>query len=152
MEQTSESSSDEKEATKLTTGPKDSKKEKVSPGKIDFDAKKEFKKTDSGLEYRILRKGDGDKPKATDTVTVHYKGWLDNKTVFDSSYRGGETISFPLNRVVKGWTEGLQLVKKGGMIELKIPYQLGYGERGTPGGPIPPKATLHFIVELFEIK
>ena len=90
-------------------------------------------------------------PTAKDSVTVHYKGWLDNDTIFDSSYRRDETISFGLNQVIKGWTEGMQLVGTGGMIELEIPYQLGYGERGTPGGPIPPRANLHFLVELFEI-
>ena len=136
---------------KLTAGPKDDK-EKVSPGAIDADASAEFTTTESGLKYRILRKSTEAKPQATDTVTVHYKGWLDDKTIFDSSYQRGDKISFPLNRVVKGWTEGLQLVGKGGMIELEIPSNLGYGERGTPGGPIPPNATLHFVVELFEIK
>jgi FKBP-type peptidyl-prolyl cis-trans isomerase len=90
-------------------------------------------------------------PTAKDRVTVHYKGWLDNETIFDSSYRRDETISFGLNQVIKGWTEGMQLIGTGGMIELEIPYQLGYGERGTPGGPIPPRANLHFLVELFEI-
>ena len=81
---------------------------------------------------------------------MHYKGWFDDKSIFDSSYRKGETISFPLDGVIKGWTEGMQLIGKGGMIELEIPYELGYGERGR--GPIPPKATLHFIVELISIK
>ena len=134
----------------LTTGPVD-KQEKLAPGAIDADAKQEFLATDSGLKYRILRKGDGKKPTATSRVTVHYKGWLDNETIFDSSYRRDETISFGLNQVIKGWTEGMQLVGERGMIELDIPYQLGYGERGSPGA-IPPKASLHFIVELFEVK
>ncbi len=141
--------SDEKEG-EITTGPKD-RKEKVSPGKIDKDAPKEFKKTDSGLKYRILRKSDGKKPGETDEVTVHYKGWLDNGVIFDSSYRRDEKISFPLNRVIKGWTEGMQLIGKGGMIELEIPAELGYGARGA-GSAVPPNATLHFIVELYEIK
>lgn len=135
----------------LTAGPVDSK-EKKAPGKIDKDASREFKKTESGLEYRILRKSDGKKPKSTDKVEVHYKGWLDNKEIFDSSYRRGEPIAFPLNRVIPGWTEGMQLIGEGGMIELKIPYKLGYGERGTPGGPIPPRAQLHFVVELLSIQ
>ena len=135
----------------LTAGPKD-EEEKVSPGKIDQNASREFKTTKSGLKYRILRASEGQKPKATDSVEVHYKGWLDNKEIFDSSYRRGETIAFPLNRVIPGWTEGMQLVGEGGMIELDIPYQLGYGERGTPGGPIPPKARLHFVVELKAVK
>lgn len=140
----------ETEAPELRKGPKDPT-EKVEPGDIDEDAVKEFKKTESGLKYRILRKGDKDaKPTAENRVTVHYKGWLDDDTIFDSSYQRGETIAFPLNRVVAGWTEGLQLVGKGGMIELEIPSELGYGDRGA--GPIPPGATLHFLVELFEIE
>lgn len=134
----------------LKTGPED-KQEKVSPGQIDSDAMPEFLETSSGLKYRILRGTDGKKPTATNKVTVHYKGWLDNETIFDSSYRRNETISFGLNQVIKGWTEGMQLVGVGGMIELDIPYQLGYGERGSPGA-IPPKANLHFIVELFDVK
>lgn len=135
----------------LTTGPKDPR-EVVSPGKIDGGASKEFTKTDSGLKYRILRESKKAKPKKTDTVVAHYKGWLDSKTIFDSSYRKGKPIPFPLNGVIAGWTEGLQLIGEGGMIELEIPHELGYGDRGTPGGPIPPKAKLHFIVELVEIK
>lgn len=120
-------------------------------GKIDADAPKKFTQTKSGLNYRILRKGADAKPKATDTVKVNYHGWLDNGKVFDSSYRRGEAISFPLNRVIKGWTEGMQLVGKGGMIELQIPSDLGYGDRGAPPD-IPPKATLHFLVELLDVK
>lgn len=139
------------EGKPLWKGPKDDT-EKVAPGKIDEDASKEFKTTESGLKYRILRKGKDEKPTAQDSVTVHYKGWLDDgETIFDSSYQRGENISFPLGRVISGWTEGLQLVGKGGMIELEIPSELAYGERGTPGGPIPPNAKLHFLVELFEI-
>ena len=94
---------------------------------MDENAPTEFTETASGLKYRILRKGDGQKPKADDTVTVHYRGWLDNKKVFDESYKRNKTLSFPLSRVIKGWTEGLQLVKVGGMIELEIPSELGYG-------------------------
>ena len=131
-------------------GPTD-KQEQESPGKVDANASTEFVQTESGLKYRILRAADGPKPSAKDHVTVHYKGWLDNGTIFDSSYRRAETISFGLNQVIAGWTEGMQLIGAGGMIELEIPYQLGYGERGTPGGPIPPRANLHFVVELFKI-
>jgi len=120
-------------------------------GAIEKDAPKVFTKTDSGLEYRILRKGEEKKPKATDNVEVHYHGWLDNGNVFDSSYKRGEKISFPLNRVIRGWTEGMQLVGKGGMIELQIPAELGYGERGAPP-VIPPNARLHFLVELLDIE
>lgn len=120
-------------------------------GKIDENAPKSFTKTDSGLQYRILRKGEGEKPTATDTVRVHYHGWLDSGKVFDSSYERNEDISFPLNRVIKGWTEGMQMVAPGGMIELVIPPELGYGAAGA-GGTIPGNATLHFLVELKEVK
>lgn len=124
----------------------------VEPGKPDKDAPKEFTTTKSGLKYRILRKASGEKPKATDTVKVHYKGWLlKGGKEFDSSYKRGEPATFPLNRVIKGWTEGLQLVNEGGMIELEIPPELGYGDNGA-GDAIPPKATLRFLVELLEIK
>ncbi|GDX97331.1 peptidyl-prolyl cis-trans isomerase [Planctomycetia bacterium] len=121
-------------------------------GLIDADAPKTFTKTASGLQYRVLRKGKGANPKASDTVKVNYHGWLDNGTTFDSSYERKEPISFPLNGVIRGWTEGMQLVGEGGMIELVIPSDLGYGDRGTPGGPIPPKATLHFLVELIDVR
>lgn len=111
----------------------------------------EFQETKSGLKYRILKESDGKKPKATDTVRVHYHGWLDNGKVFDSSFQRNEPISFGLNQVVKGWTEGLQLVGKGGRIELVIPGKLGYGAAGHPP-VIPPNATLHFIVDLLDIE
>ena len=123
----------------------------VEPGPVDADAPKEFTKTASGLKYRIRRKGDGQKADARQAVTVHYRGWLDNGKVFDSSYKRGKPLSFPLNRVIKGWTEGMQLVGKGGMIELEIPAELGYGKRGA-GAAVPPDATLHFLVELIDIK
>ncbi|MFM8577720.1 MAG: FKBP-type peptidyl-prolyl cis-trans isomerase [Planctomycetaceae bacterium] len=121
-------------------------------GEIDPDAPKAFTSTPSGLQYRVLRKGSGANPKATNAVKVHYHGWLDDGKVFDSSYRRGEPIEFGLNQVIPGWTEGMQLVGEGGMIELQIPSKLGYGDRGTPGGPIPPKAQLHFLVELLEVR
>jgi len=121
-------------------------------GKVDADAPQELASTASGLQYRVLRKGAGVAPKATSTVKVHYHGWLDDGKVFDSSYERREPIEFPLNGVIPGWTEGMQLVQPGGMIELVIPAKLGYGARGTPGGPIPPNATLHFLVELLEVK
>ena len=119
-------------------------------GPVDDDAPEEFTETDSGLKYRILRKADGAKPSASDTVTVNYRGWLDDDTEFDSSYARGEPISFPLRGVIPGWTEGMQLVGEGGMIELTIPAELGYGQQGA-GGVIPPNATLHFIVELISV-
>ena len=118
-------------------------------GPTDEDAPKEFTTTASGLQYRILRQSDGAKPTASNTVKVNYRGWLDNGTKFDGSYNK-EPISFPLTRVIGGWTEGLQLVGVGGMIELWIPAELGYGSAGS-GGSVPPNATLHFIVELLEV-
>lgn len=120
-------------------------------GKMDEGAPKAFAKTGSGLQYRVLRKGSDTKPKATSSVQVNYHGWLDDGKVFDSSYQRGEPISFPLNRVIPGWTEGMQLVGEGGMIELTIPPDLGYGSRGAPGA-IPPNATLHFLVELQKVQ
>tara|TARA_R110002072_G_scaffold18890_3_gene70128 strand:+ start:328 stop:1341 length:1014 start_codon:yes stop_codon:yes gene_type:complete len=106
--------------------------------------------TESGLQYQILTKGDGASPEATDTVTVHYEGTLMDGTVFDSSYKRGETISFPLNRVIKGWTEGVQLMNVGSKYKFTIPSELAYGESGA-GGVIPPNADLIFTVELFDI-
>jgi FKBP-type peptidyl-prolyl cis-trans isomerase FkpA len=120
-------------------------------GKLDADAPKTFTTTPSGLQYRVLRKGSGGNPKATNTVKVNYHGWLDDGKVFDSSYQRGEAISFPLNQVIPGWTEGMQQVGQGGMIELVIPSKIGYGDRGAPP-VIPPKATLHFLVELIEVR
>ena len=130
--------------------PAASTESQAEPGASDPDAPEEFTATESGLKYRILRKSDGRKPTAADTVLCHYKGTLDDGTVFDSSYDRGEPIDFPLNGVIKGWTEGLQLIGEGGMIELEIPGDLGYGQRGSPP-KIPPNATLHFIVELKKI-
>ena len=120
-------------------------------GAIAKDAPKQFTQTASGLRYRILRAGKGQMPKATDKVKVNYHGWLDGGKVFDSSYERKSPISFPLNRVIKGWTEGMQLVGEGGMIELEIPSALGYGDRGIPG-TIPGGASLHFLVELLKIE
>lgn len=120
-------------------------------GKVDKDAPKTFMKTESGLKFRVLRKGTGPMPKATDSVNVNYHGWLSSGKVFDSSYERKEPISFPLNRVIKGWTEGMQLVGEGGMIELEIPPDLAYGDRGA-GDAVPPKATLHFLVELRKVE
>ena len=120
------------------------------PGPVDPDAPTEFTQTESGLQYRILRRGDGPQPKVSDTVKVHYEGTLADGTVFDSSYRTGRPATFSLGQVIGGWTEGLQLVRRGGMIELVIPPELGYGNQGMPGA-IPPGATLHFKVELLDI-
>lgn len=111
----------------------------------------DFQQTASGLKYRILREGEGPQPTSRSTVEVHYRGWLDNGKEFDSSYKRGETIEFPLNGVIAGWTEGLQYVREGGKIELEIPGKLGYGARGAPPD-IPPNATLHFEIELFKVR
>jgi len=107
--------------------------------------------TPSGLQYKVLKQGDGEKPSAKDSVEVHYEGKLVTGDVFDSSYERGKTISFPLNGVIPGWTEGLQLMPVGSVYELYIPYQLGYGERGYPP-VIPPHSTLIFKVELIGIE
>ena len=115
-------------------------------------AKREgVKVTPSGLQYEILEPSLGQKPKATDTVRVHYEGTLIDGTVFDSSYRRGESITFPLNGVIAGWTEGLQLMSIGSKYKFFIPYQLAYGERGA-GQSIPPYAALIFTVELLGIE
>ena len=115
-------------------------------------AKREgVKVTPSGLQYEVLEATLGQKPKATDTVRVHYEWTLIDGTVFDSSYKRGESISFPLNGVIKGWTEGLQLMSVGSKYKLFIPYQLAYGETGA-GGSIPPYAALIFTVELLGIE
>ncbi len=125
---------------------------RTEPLPADADAAKDFTTTASGLKYRILRKSDGKKPTLANQVSAHYKGWLDGGFVFDSSYsKGGKPITFPLANVVEGWQEGLQLIGEGGMIELEIPGKLGYKEAGFPP-TIPPNATLHFIVELEEVK
>ena len=108
------------------------------------------KVTASGLQYEVLD-AIGQKPKATDTVRVHYEGTLPDGTVFDSSYKRGEPISFPLNGVIAGWTEGLQLMSVGSKYKLYIPYHLGYGERGA-GASIPPYSALVFTVELLGIE
>ncbi len=109
-----------------------------------------IKKTDSGLYYEILTPGADPKPGAQDEVTVHYEGTLVNGEMFDSSVKRGKPATFPLNQVIKGWTEGLQLVGKGGKLKLYVPSDLGYGDEGRPG--IPPGAMLIFSVELLEIK
>ena len=106
--------------------------------------------TESGLQYKVITEGTGKKPLATDKVKVHYKGTLLDGTVFDSSYDRGEPITFPLNGVIKGWTEGLQLMSEGSKYILYIPSDLGYGDRGA-GAQIKPGATLIFEVELLEV-
>lgn len=108
--------------------------------------------TPSGLQYLVLQKGDGPQPTEKDTVKVHYTGTLLDGKVFDSSVERGEPIEFPLNQVIPGWTEGVQLMNVGSKFRFFIPYNLAYGEQGTQGGPIPGFATLIFEVELLGIK
>jgi len=105
--------------------------------------------TASGLRYEIIKLGNGEKPEATDKVEVHYHGTLEDGTVFDSSVDRGQTITFGLNQVIKGWTEGLQLMPIGSKFKFIIPPALGYGDRNI--GSIPPNSTLTFEVELFNI-
>jgi FKBP-type peptidyl-prolyl cis-trans isomerase FklB len=113
--------------------------------------KDSVKVTESGLQYKILREGTGISPKDTNTVKVHYRGRLINGTVFDESYKRGEPAEFPLKGVIKGWTEGLQLLKVGGKAELYIPSDLAYGDNPS-SRDIPPGATLIFEVELLDVK
>ncbi len=114
-------------------------------------AKKEgVKVTESGLQYKVLTAGTGKSPKATDVVEVNYEGKLLDGTVFDSSYERGEPIEFPLNQVIAGWTEGVQLMKEGGKYEFYIPSDIAYGEAGNQG--IDPNSTLIFTVELLKVK
>lgn len=135
---------------KNATGPD---KENMTAGQafLEENGKKEgVKTTASGLQYQVMTAGEGAKPKATDEVTVHYHGTLIDGTVFDSSVERGEPASFPLNRVIPGWTEGVQLMPKGAKYKFFIPYDLAYGERGT-GADIKPYSALIFEVELLEI-
>jgi FKBP-type peptidyl-prolyl cis-trans isomerase len=104
----------------------------------------------SGLQYEVLAPGSGRTPGPTDSVTVHYRGTLTDGTEFDSSYGRGEPATFPVNRVIRGWTEALQLMKEGDKWRLTIPPQLAYGERGVPG-TIPANSTLVFEVELIRV-
>ena len=115
-------------------------------------AKKDgVKVTASGLQYEVIKEGTGKKPAATDTVSVHYEGTLINGQVFDSSIRRGQPVEFPLNRVIPGWTEGVQLMSVGSKYRFVIPSNLAYGEHGA-GGAIGPNETLIFEVELLDIK
>lgn len=118
---------------------------------LDEKAKEDgVKTTESGLMYKVITKGDGKLPAASDTVKVNYEGKLVDGTVFDSSYERGEPISFPLNQVIPGWTEGVQLMPVGSTYEFYIPSELAYGPGGT--GPIPPYSALEFKVELLDIE
>src|SRR4030043_725788 len=118
---------------------------------LEENKKKEGIKTlPSGLQYKVLTEGSGKTPKAADNVTINYKGTFINGSEFDSSYKRGKPTTFQVDKVVKGWTEALQLMKEGSKWELFIPAELGYGDRGT--GPIPPNSTLIFEVELISVK
>lgn len=108
--------------------------------------------TPTGLQYKVITEGTGKSPQASDLVKVHYRGTLLDGTEFDSSYKRNAPAEFPLNGVIPGWTEGVQLMKEGGKSLFYIPSRLAYGERGTPGGPIGPNATLIFEIELLEVK
>lgn len=135
-------------------------KQKAAAG-TNLDAAKKFmaengkkegvKTTQSGLQYQVITEGKGDKPKASDRVSVHYKGTLLDGTVFDSSIERGEPATFPLNAVIPGWTEGLQLMTPGSKYKLFIPPELGYGERGA-GQKIGPNSALVFEVELLKVE
>jgi FKBP-type peptidyl-prolyl cis-trans isomerase FklB len=119
---------------------------------LEENKKKEgVKTTASGLQYKVVKEGTGAQPKASDTVTVNYRGTLINGTEFDSSYKRGEPATFPVNGVIKGWTEALQLMKAGSKYQLFIPPNLAYGERAV-GPDISPNSTLIFDVELMDVK
>ncbi|MDH5823193.1 FKBP-type peptidyl-prolyl cis-trans isomerase [Luteimonas sp. RD2P54] len=114
-------------------------------------AKPNVQTTESGLQYEVLEQGEGDPPKPGDRVSVHYEGKLLDGTTFDSTLERGQPAMFALDQVVPGWQEGLQLMSPGSRYRLWIPSELGYGEQGTPNGPIGPNATLAFEVELLEV-
>jgi FKBP-type peptidyl-prolyl cis-trans isomerase len=117
----------------------------------EYDKQEGVTKTSSGLRYRVVKEGDagGKKPTARSNVTVHYRGQFIDGKEFDSSFKRNSPATFPLNAVISGWTEGVQLMSEGDEYEFVIPYDLAYGERG--GGSIPPRQTLVFIVHLLKV-
>ena len=125
--------------------------QQITPGPVDPDAAEEYTTTASGLKYRIRRRSEGKKPTVKSIVKVHYRGQLQDGKIFDTTYgKMGQSTQFPVTQVIPGWTEGLQLIGEGGMIELDIPANLGYGPKGA-GQLIPPDADLHFLVEILEV-
>ena len=132
---------------------KERNKKTMDQGKEFLNKNKEksgVKTTASGLQYKVLKDGSGKSPSVTSKVEVHYRGTLIDGQEFDSSYKRNQTITFPLNGVIKGWTEGLQLMKEGAKYEFYIPSELAYGASGTPG--IPPHSVLIFQVELIKVQ
>ena len=132
---------------------KEQAQQAIAEGKVFLEEnarRPEVTQTKSGLQYEVLSEGSGRSPKATDTVKVHYTGRLIDGTVFDSSIQRGTPLVFPLNQVIAGWTEGVQLMKEGAKYRFFIPYLLAYGERGA-GSSIPPYSTLVFDVELIKV-
>ena len=140
---------DKKQAERM-----ESEKKNIEAGKkfLEENSKKEgVKTTESGLQYKVITEGSGKKPAATDTVETHYEGKTLDGIIFDSSYKREQTTTFPLNGVIKGWTEALQLMAEGSKYELYIPSELAYGSAGS-GGTIEPYSTLIFTVELIAVK
>ena len=134
-------------------GLKEMAEKNLAEGKafLEENKKKEGIKTlPNGLQFKVLAEGSGKAPQATDTVTVNYKGTLVNGTEFDNSYKRGKPTTFQVGKVIKGWTEALQLMKEGSRWQVFIPPQLGYGESGA--GPVPPNSTLIFEVELISVR
>ena len=142
------------EALQKITAQKKHKGEKMSAeGKKFLEENKQkpgVKVTSSGLQYKVLKAGTGRSPSATDKVEVHYRGTFIDGKEFDSSYKRQKSVTFPLNGVIKGWTEGVQLMKEGAEYEFYIPPELGYGSSGTPGS-IPPHSVLIFQVKLIKV-
>jgi FKBP-type peptidyl-prolyl cis-trans isomerase len=144
----------------MTAFEKDMQQKQVEAGKknaaeatkflADNKTKPGVKTTASGLQYKVMKEGNGAQPKSSDTVTVNYRGTLTDGTEFDSSYKRGQPATFPVAGVIKGWTEALQLMKVGSKYQLFIPPDLAYGEQGRPG--IPPNSTLIFEVELMNVQ
>lgn len=148
MAQFSKDMNEKKSATDKAAG--DKNKAEGAKFLADNKSKPDVKTTSSGLQYKVLKEGSGPSPKATDTVVVNYRGTLLDGTEFDSSYRRGQPASFPLNQVIKGWTEGVQLMKKGAKYQFFVPSELAYGERSA--GEIGPNSTLIFEVELLDVQ